>query len=90
MKRKLIAIGLAALVMPGCASLQAQIDAHLALNEVHKAEAKMAEGYIAITAGQALQAVGEAKYAEGEAERIQATDNLFQLLQENPYEKDSD
>lgn len=49
----------------------------------------MAEGYIAITAGQALLEAGEAKYAEGEAERVQATNNLFLLLEENPYEKDS-
>lgn len=79
MNIKLTAIILSALALAGCESLEAQINAHLALNEVHKAEAKMAEGYIAITAGQALL----------EAERVQATNNLFLLLEENPYEKDS-
>ncbi|MCR9840090.1 hypothetical protein [Vibrio parahaemolyticus] len=89
MNIKLTAVILSALALAGCESLEAQINAHLALNEVHKAEAKMAEGYIAITAGQALLEAGEAKYAEGEAERVQATNNLFLLLEENPYEKDS-
>ncbi|MCA2454288.1 MULTISPECIES: hypothetical protein [Vibrio] len=79
MNIKLTAIILSALALAGCESLEAQINAHLALNEVHKAESKMAEGYIAITAGQALL----------EAERVQATNNLFLLLEENPYEKDS-